>query len=365
MGFDPLFQPFEGGGLRLPNRIVMAPMTRYASPNGVPPQIAADYYRRRAAGGAGLIITEGAGIDRAAAKRDASVPDFHGEKAMASWAKVVEAVHGEGAAIAPQLWHVGASPARDPTLPEHPRESPSATFGDGVERGIAMSDKDIADTIEAYAAASCEALRLGCEAVELHGAHGYLIDQFFWQMTNRRSDQFGGADIGARARFAAEIVKAIKARVGGALTLIFRLSQWKIPDYGARNAETPDALEAWLRPLRDAGVDIFHCSQRRYWEPEFPGSNLNLAGWTKKLMGCPTITVGSVGLSGTFLEAAPPGPIATADINNLLERLDRHEFDLVAIGRALISEPQWAAKVRSGRLADLRPFDPADLATLT
>lgn len=360
-----LFRPFRYKGLALDNRIAMAPMTRYLAPDGIPAPDAAAYYGRRAAGGVGLIITEGVGIDREASRRDIDVPNFFGEKALNEWSKIFDAVRAEGSSIIPQLWHVGASPARDPTKPLPPRESPSALFGDGPVRGRAMSDRDIADTIDAYASAAENAQRLGAAGVEIHAAHGYLIDQFFWSPTNQRSDQFGGKDIAARTRFGVEVVRAVRARTGPDFPILLRISQWKIPDYDNRLAQTPLELESWLRPLRDAGVDIFHCSQRRFWDAEFEGSSLNLAGWTKKLMDCPTISVGSVGLSVAFLDPSAQGPVETAHIDALIERLEREEFDLIAVGRALISEPLWAAKVRAGDFAALKAFDPADLTALT
>jgi 2,4-dienoyl-CoA reductase-like NADH-dependent reductase (Old Yellow Enzyme family) len=166
-----------------------------------------------------------------------------------------------------------------------------------------MTDHDVADTIAAFAAAAADAKRLGFDAAELHGAHGYLIDQFFWDGTNGRKDRFGGISIGERARFAAEIIRSVRAAVGASFPIIIRLSQWKQQDYTARLARTPAEMEEWLRPLVDAGADVLHCSQRRFWEPEFEGSDLNFAGWAKKLTGVPTITVGSVGLSGDFMSA--------------------------------------------------------------
>jgi 2,4-dienoyl-CoA reductase-like NADH-dependent reductase (Old Yellow Enzyme family) len=133
--------------------------------------------------------------------------------------------------------------------------------------------------------------------VELHGAHGYLIDQFFWDGTNQRTDRYGGATLVQRSQFAAEILRAVRAAVGADYPVIIRLSQWKSQDFTVQLAKTPQEMEAWLRPLADAGADLFHCSQRRFWEPEFEGCDLNFAGWAKKLIGKPTITVGSVGLA--------------------------------------------------------------------
>jgi 2,4-dienoyl-CoA reductase-like NADH-dependent reductase (Old Yellow Enzyme family) len=146
--------------------------------------------------------------------------------------------------------------------------------------------------------------------------------------------------------------------------VIIRLSQWKQQDYNVQMAKTPQEMEAWLRPLADAGADIFHCSQRRFWEPEFAGSDLNFAGWAKKLTGCPTITVGSVGLSGEFLAAFAGESSKPAPLDELVKRFERGDFDLVAVGRALINDPQWVQKVRDGRSAELQDFSPASLATL-
>jgi 2,4-dienoyl-CoA reductase-like NADH-dependent reductase (Old Yellow Enzyme family) len=123
-------------------------------------------------------------------------------------------------------------------------------------------------------------------------------------------------------------------------------------------------METWLRPLVEAGADILHCSQRRFWEPEFKESSLNFAGWAKKLTGKPTITVGSVGLSGDFIAAFGGQSSEPAVIGDLLERMERDEFDLVAVGRALIVDPDWARKVAEGRFSSLTPFTHEDLMTL-
>lgn len=360
----PFFQPFQHKSLKLANRIVMAPMTRSFSPNGVPGADVAAYYRKRAASAVGLIVSEGTVVERPSSRNDPNVPFFWGDEALAGWKNVIDNVHSAGGTMAPQLWHVGA--ARNPrttwTAPP-PVDSPSGLTRPGKPFGEPMSDADIADTIAAFARAAGAAKRLGFEAVELHGAHGYLIDQFFWEGTNQRTDQYGG-NLVARGRFAADIVKAVRAEVGPDYPIILRLSQWKQQDYSARIAQTPEEMAAWLQPLVDAGADILHCSQRRFWEPEFDGSDLNFAGWAKKLTGVPTITVGSVGLSGEFIAAFGGETSQPASLDELLRRFDRGDFDLVAVGRALISDPDWALKVRDGRNDELSSFSPADLATL-
>jgi hypothetical protein len=158
---------------------------------------------------------------------------------------------------------------------------------------------------------------------------------------------------------------AVRAAVSSAFPVIFRYSQWKSDVYDARLAETPQRLEAILVPLAAAGVDAFHASTRRYWQPEFDGSDLNLAGWTKKLTGKPTITVGSVGLDGDFIRSFAGEGFATQGIDDLLDRLERDEFDMVAVGRTLLQDPEWAAKVLTGRFDELAPYDPAALRKLS
>ncbi|MFI6448585.1 NADH:flavin oxidoreductase [Kitasatospora sp. NPDC050543] len=361
---DVLVRPVSVGSLTLPNRIAMAPMTRQFSPGGVPGADVAEYYARRAAGGVGLIITEGTYIDHASAGTSDRVPRFHGEDALAGWAGVARAVHRAGGKIVPQLWHVGmARTAGAPPVPEAPRVGPSGIPLDESEPGHAMTVADVDAVIAAFAAGAAAAEARGFDGIELHGAHGYLIDQFLWGRTNRREDAYGG-DLASRVRFAAEIVAACRAAVAPDFPILFRTSQWKMGAYEAKLAQSPQELEALLTPLAEAGVDAFHCSTRRYWLPEFEGSDLNLAGWAKKLSGKPTISVGSVGLDNEFIGAFRGEQGAVADIDALLDRLESGEFDLVAVGRALLGDPEWAAKILGGRTDELKPFDAGMLGTL-
>jgi 2,4-dienoyl-CoA reductase-like NADH-dependent reductase (Old Yellow Enzyme family) len=362
-----LFSPFACKSLKLQNRIVMAPMTRSHSPGGVPTREVAAYYRRRAAADVGLIISEGTGVDRPASLNDPDVPRFHGEAELAGWQHVIEEVHSVGGLMAPQLWHVGAVKTRsEDWSPAGPYDSPSGLSRPGKKFGNGMSDHEVADTIAAFARAAAEAKRLGFDAVELHGAHGYLIDQFFWEGTNERGDQFGGPSLIERSKFASEILKATRTAVGPDFPIIIRISQWKQQDYSVRLANSPAQMQTWLGALVDAGADILHCSQRRFWEPEFEddGSDLNFAGWAKKLTGRPSITVGSVGLSGEFIAAFGGEASEPASLDELLRRLDRGDFDLVGVGRALLQDPSWATKVREGRSDELQPFRREAMANL-
>ena len=364
---DILFQPVDLGKLKLRNRVVMAPMTRGYSPGNVPNDMVVAYYKRRAEGGTGLIISEGTIVGHAAASAYPNVPAFFGDDALEGWRKVVDAVHAAGGKFAPQIWHVGGirRPGIEPGG-DTPGYSPSGKAKPGKITGHVMTQADIDDVVEAFATAAKNAKAIGCDAVEIHGAHGYLIDQFFWNETNQRDDSYGG-DLAARSKFALEIVRACRKAVGAGFPIIFRFSQWKQQDYSARLCETPEELENFLNPLADAGVDIFHCSTRRFWEPEFEGSDLNLAGWARKLTGKPTITVGSVGLNNDALPEDGTSNFKSAEpasIDSLIEKMQRDEFDLVAVGRAMIANPDWANQVAAGQQNELRGYDKAMLQNL-
>jgi 2,4-dienoyl-CoA reductase-like NADH-dependent reductase (Old Yellow Enzyme family) len=129
-------------------------------------------------------------------------------------------------------------------------------------------------------------------------------------------------------------------------------------------AKTAEELAAFLAPLSAAGVDIFHCSTRRFNDPEFEGSNLNLAGWTQKFTGKPAITVGSVGLETDFLQSFGGQETQKADITALIQRMENNEFDLVAVGRALLSDPAWANKIKSGQEEEIVEFTRASMQEL-
>ncbi|WP_062052012.1 NADH:flavin oxidoreductase [Bacillus sp. JCM 19034] len=358
---EALFQPFSIGNLFLPNRTVMAPMTRGFSPGGVPNDNVAAYYRRRAENGVGLIITEGTGINHPSSVDDPEVPILYGKKALAGWGKVVNEVHKAGGKIIPQLWHVGmirevgAQPNKD-SLPV----GPSGLSVTGEKVTEPLTEEEIHLLIQAYADAAYNAKRIGFDGIEIHGAHEYLIDQFFWKRTNKRTDRYGGT-LKERTRFAAEVVKECRKVVGEDFPIFFRFSQWKMSDYQAKLAENPNELAEFLEPLQEAGVDVFHCSTRRFWEAEFAGSDLNLAGWTKYLTGKPSITVGSVGLDSVFTSFDSSNPTS---IQRLLDRLEKDEFDLVAIGRPLISDPAWVAKIYKGDYEEIIPFSKESLSTL-
>ncbi len=378
----PLFQRIQVRGLALANRVVMAPMTREFSPGGVPGDDVVAYYRRRAEAETGLIITEGVGIDHPAALGEAGlgeadIPHLYGDEALAGWGRVVDAVHAAGGKIIPQLWHQGVMREQGTgPHPEAPSVRPSGLWGpvgrqssiqpEYVARIAAptqpMTEQEIADVIAAYARSARRAMDAGFDGIAIHGAHGYLIDTFFWAETNRRADRWGGG-IRERARFGAEVVRAIRAEIGPDRPIFFRFSQWKQQDFRARLATNPQELEELLTPLAEAGVDVFDGSIRYFQRPEFEGSPLNLSGWAKKVTGKLAMAVGGIGLDRGMYDSNRDGKAAASNnIELLMERYNRGEFDLIAVGRSLLNDPEWTRKLRRGE--PQLPYDQAKVDTL-
>jgi 2,4-dienoyl-CoA reductase-like NADH-dependent reductase (Old Yellow Enzyme family) len=366
----PLFRPFQVHDLVLKNRVVMAPMGKGHAVDGVLDVNYAAYYRRRAEGQAGLIIGGATAVPHINAANDIHEPHFHGDAVLTAWQHACEEVHAGGGHIMPQLYHAGLQGV-SMTPPPWPLIGPSALWlpppqadgsaGEMRVMGEPMRQADIDAVIDAFATAVASAQSLGFDGVELHAAHGFLIDQFFWEKTNLRQDRYGG-DLRDRTRFAVEIIEECRRRVGARFPIFMRISQFKMTDYTAQLAKTPAQLASFLEPLVDAGIDVFDCSQRRIAEPTFSDSDLNFAGWVKKLSGRPTISNGGVGLSkdaATFgtagvygMQAAP----SVAQLQQLCERMERGEFDLISVARAMLGDAQWAAKVARGADHELQPF---------
>lgn len=373
---EKLFEPVQIGALSLKNRIVMPPMTRTMAPGGVPGAANAAYYRRRAKGGVGLVITEGTWVPHEAGANEEDVPRMYGTDALQGWAEVVREVHAEDVPIFSQLWHVGqmkqpvieglyAPKSADHVPPR--RVGPSGLFG-GIgstttRDGEPATQADLDSIVEAFRTAAVNAQQVGFDGVEIHAAHGYLFDQFFWPGTNHRDDRYGGS-LENRMRLAVETVAEMRRATGPDFPISLRISQWKIQDFAAKNFNTPAELEAFVGPLVEAGVDVFHCSQRRFWEGEF-GSDRNLAAWARKLSGKPAISVGSVAMTGEHIDTLMGQSSNVAGIDHLLEMMERGDFDLIAVGRGLLVDPDWPHKIQAGRLDQLLPWNPEVLKSLS
>lgn len=361
----PLFQPLTIRGLELPNRFVVPGMQREMSRDGAPTAAMRDYLSERARGGFGLIISESCAIDHPAATDQPTAVRMAADT-VAAWQVVLDGVHEAGGRMFLQLWHEGAArksrgePVDAPDAPV----SPSGLLRKGTPNGRAATLQDLEDLRDAYVRSATLAKELGFDGIEIHAAHGYLLDQFLWHETNQRSDQYGGPDLEARLQFPVEVVEAVRQAVGNDLILSLRFSQWKEVDFEACLLRSPQELDLLLRRFRSAGIDMFHVSTRRFYLPEWGPSDRTLAAWAKLLTDAPVITVGSVGLDTEFKDlvfGASSKAVAEASLKSLLERFEKHEFDLVAVGRGSIGDGQWVNKVRAKQWDNIRAFERTDL----
>jgi 2,4-dienoyl-CoA reductase-like NADH-dependent reductase (Old Yellow Enzyme family) len=369
---DILFQPLAFGKAQARNRLAMAPMTRKRAPGGIPTEAVAAYYRRRADGGIGLIFSEGVFIDHPSAQAHSGqsytdIPRFFGRDALLGWERVLGGVHQAGTLFVPQLWHVGE--VRRLGMPEEPMVpgfGPREIIEDGEVVVKAMDSRDCEIIAESYARCALSAQEMGCDGIALHGAHGYLLDQFLWPESNARDDTLGGS-MENRCRFACLVIERIRDSVAADFPIVFRFSQWKMSDYNARIAETPDELEIMLQRLVAAGVDWFDVSTRRFWEPAFDTDPRSLAAWTRALSGKPVIAVGSIGLDQPHQSKLFRDKVnidaQVVELDNLVTAMAQGDFDMAAVARAILADPEWAEKVRSNRMAEIRPFERADLET--
>ena len=330
-----LFEPFLLGAISLQNRIVMSPMTRSrATAEHVPTELMAAYYRQRAS--AGLIITEGTspapdGVGYA------RIPGLYNQTQVAAWRKVTQAVHERGGRIFVQLMHTGRVSHALNMPPEARIIAPSAVGLSGTmwtdQQGmqpypvpVAMTEADIGHAVEQFSASAALAIEAGFDGVELHGANGYLIDQFLNTASNQRTDQWGGA-IENRARFAVQVAQAVASRIGAARTGI------RLSPYGAFNDMLPDAdmdalythLAAELSRLGLAYIHIV--DHHSMGAPEVP------AAVKSKIRGA---FHGTLILSGGYDQAR-----AVADLN-------AGKGDLVAFGRPILANPDFVQRIKNG-----------------
>ncbi len=283
-----LFSSFSVKSVTLRNRIVVPPMLTHRDIVG---SDGIQWYQRLAAGGAGLVIVEVTSVDR-----------FDTELCTDRLAKLVDAVHREGAAIAIQLFPV--------------------TFGRSVApHDISLSD--IEKIKKGYAVAARECQKAGFDGVEPHGAHGFLLNQFFSPLRNLRTDDYGGA-LANRMRLGREIVQVIRSEVDDQFLILYRHTPREDGGY------TIDDSIAFAQALVDDGVDIMDISPASDKEPA------DLAAPIKQAVGCPVIAVNDMD-----------------DPERAVAALQDNRADLIAIGRGLIADPEWPRKVSEGRLDEV------------
>ena len=357
---SPLFSPTRAGAIDLATRIVMAPLTRNRAPGATPTPLMAEYYAQRANPdtGAGLIISEATAISPQA-QGYADVPGLYGTEQLDGWKKVTQAVHAQGGKIVCQLWHVGRvshhilQPGNaDPVAPSAIRaEAKTYVFneqGQGhftpVSAPRALHRHEIPQIVHDYAAAARNAVKsAGFDGVEIHGANGYLLDQFLKTGANQRTDDYGGK-IENRARLMLEVTRAVIDAVGHDRVGI-RLSP-VTPANGIDDAEPQPLFDYLIRQLAPLGLAYIHVIEGATGGPrEVPGRPFDYAAMKAAYR--------QAGGRGAWMVNNGYDPVLAEDA------VASGRADLVAFGKAFISMPDLAARIRHGG-----PYQGLDKATM-
>lgn len=340
-----LFTPFKVGSTELQHRIVMAPLTRFrADVEHVPTEPMVQQYAQRAVVPGTLLITEATYISPKAGGYP-NIPGLWSDKQLAQWKKVTDAVHAKGSKIYAQLWFLGRAAYPDPVgsggaMPDdefdYKNDFASASAIKMYPEGPtprAMTEEEIQQTINDYATAAKNAVeKAGFDGVEIHGAHGYLIDQFTQDVSNQRTDQWGGS-IENRARFAIEVTKAVTKAVGADRTGI-RLSPWA-QFQGMRMTDPIPQFSYLIHQLRDLNLAYLHLVEPRVSgvvdrDPENETLDFALQSWGKDK---PLLIAG-----GFTTEKA---------IEAVEERYRDYQVAVV-FGRRFISTPDLVYRVKKG-----------------
>ncbi|AQH01454.1 NADH:flavin oxidoreductase [Burkholderia sp. KK1] len=342
---DRLFKSYNSPTLQLANRLAVAPMTRVtASSDGVPTERMARYYQRFAAGGFGLVITEGNYIDTAASQTYENQPGLANDAQAVGWSGIVDTVHAEGAKMVAQIQHAGALAQGNRFGAKSVAPSAVQPKGEQMQfyRGVgpyplprALTESQIADVIASFASTAERAVSVaGFDGVEIHGANGYLLDEFLTDYTNQRTDRWGGS-VARRVQLSVEVVKAVRAAVGKDVSVGIRISQGKVNDFHHKWVEKDAAASTIFGRLADTGVDYIHITEFEAWRPAFDDTGPTLVELARR--------------------NAPRTPLIANgglhDLDRALEILDQGA-DIVAIGRGALANPDWPQRVQRGTTID-------------
>lgn len=353
---SPVFTGTSLKGLDFANRLSVAPMTRIsASCAGVPGERMVRYYQRFARGGFSLVMSEGIYTDKAYAQTYSGQPGLNDREQADAWRRAVDAVHAAGGSIFAQLMHGGAlsqgNPYRSDTIgPSAIRPKGSQMTGYRGDGPYAMpreiSEAEIAAAIEGFAGAARLAIEVaGFDGIEIHGANGYLLDQFFTDYTNHRQDRWGG-DIVARFGLSLEVLKAVRAAIGPSVPLGLRLSQGKVNDFRHKWAEREQGAARVFEALAESPADFAHVTEFEAWRPAFEGGEISLVSLARR--HAPRL----------FL-------IANGSLHELAraEQVMESGADMIALGRGALVNPDWP-HLTAARSA-LRPFELSMLAPIS
>ena len=350
-----ILTPYDINTVTVRNRFAVAPMSRVSATDaGVPTPEMVEYYAGFAKGGFGLVTTEGLYIDHAFSQGYRNQPGISDVEQATGWASVTHALHNEGAVAFAQLMHAGALSQHNrfrthtiaPSAVQPKGEQMKFYHGQGVYPvPVAMTDSDIADAVEAFASSADRALgQAGFDGVEIHGANGYLLDQFLTAHTNTRSDRWNG-DTRARVSLLVDVVKAVKNRSAHRGPVGIRISQGKVNDFGSKWAGGEADAEVIFGSLVDAGADFIHVTEFEAWQPAFPDGTESLLTLARRYAPSTTIIVnGSLHLPGRSVEAL------------------EHGADIIAFGRGALANPDLAQRISEAR--ELEPFDSSILGPI-
>ncbi|MGB9868248.1 MAG: FAD-dependent oxidoreductase [Bacillota bacterium] len=336
-----MFSPFRLRGVTLRNRVVMPAMaTNFARENGEPSDRMIAYYARRAQGGAALIIVENTNVSYPDGANGATQLRIDAERFVPALATLVERIHAYGAKAALQLNHAGASTRLEVTGGVQPVGPSAIPASNTASPPRELTEEEIEAIAVKFGEAARRAKKAGFDAVEIHGAHSYLLAQFLSPLTNKRTDKFGGS-LENRLRFPVMVVERVRAAVGTGFPILFRISGDEFVEGGRGLEETIEVAKALVK----CGVDVLHVSAGNGYSldkqiepmPVEEGWKVYLAARLKKSVGVPVIAVGSI----------RHPHVAEAVLEN-------GEADLIAIGRGLIADPDWPEKARQGAVDDIR-----------
>lgn len=352
---DAILTPFDMWGMSLPNRLAVAPMSRVtATSDGYPSQRMARYYEGFARGGFALLITEGIYPDKSFSQGYFNQPGLADDDQAKAWRPITDNIHRHGGRVFAQLMHAGAlsqgNPHRSHTV------APSAISPNGTQltfyKGVgqyptpaAMTPGQIDEAIEGFVQAAVRAATLaGFDGVEIHGANGYLLDQFLTETSNQRADEWGG-HVTKRVRLLTETISRVRAAVDPCFPVGARISQGKVNDFHAKWPGGEDGAAVIFRALAKAGANFIHVTEYEAWRPAFDGADASLVALAKRYAGdVPLIANGGL-----------------HDLQRAAHMMEQG-VAMVAMGRGALANPDMPSLIASGRA--LRPFDASILGPI-
>jgi 2,4-dienoyl-CoA reductase-like NADH-dependent reductase (Old Yellow Enzyme family) len=343
-----ILSAYDMKGATVRNRLAVAPMTRVSAlEDGIPSPAMHDYYTRFAKGGFGLVITEGLYTDRAFAQGYRYQPGLADDEQARGWAALNQDIHSHGALVFAQLMHAGALSQGNrfrthtvgPSAIRPKGEQMGFYYGEGQYAEPAeITAAEIEEVIQGFVDSAVRAVRIaGFDGVEIHGANGYLLDQFLTAHSNRRADQWGG-DVHGRVSLLAEVVKAVKAAVGNEVPVGIRISQGKVNDFTSKWPGGEDDAKVIFGTLAAAGADFIHVTEFEAWKPAFENGKDSLVVLARRY--APSVSI-----------------IANGSLHSIERTAQALELgaDIVALGRGALANPDMPALFEQG--AEPRTFD--------